>query len=144
MTTEHVPFSATAWAREHGEHFTYGAALDNYEPVPRSYASGTCHFYSTETVTDGVILEGRDQFREATNAAFLLDDGRTVRPYYVAGWGTREGDTDHVMLHPFPTNFNADGTPHMRSDRDEQVDFGNWMLGPRRCYHLKIRPKTTI
>lgn len=132
------PYSATGWARENGEHLTYMAALDNFTPSRRG-AYGLIHRYSNDRVTGAYVLEGRSQFKDATDAAFLIDDGRTVQPVYVAGWNP---NSDDLVLHPFPTNFTPDGEPVMRADRDEQVDYFGWSLGPRRTYHLKVQAVT--
>ena len=127
--------SATAWAREHGTHYRGTIATDNYEPVPRTVVVVGCYFYSTETVTDGLIIDDARQLRDYSHAVYLIDDGRTVRPYYVAAW---HADHDYVIAHPFPTNFDADGTPRLRADDGRPVDHSSWQLGPRRAYHVKV------
>lgn len=127
--------TTTDWARENGEHFTYSAAADNYTPCPRDYLSGVGHRYSMPDGREGIVLEDASHFKVA-RVIFLVDDGRTVEPYFVGGW---RDDADYIVIHRFPTNFNADGSPLMRGDRDEQVDFGTWMLGPRTAYHLKVK-----
>ena len=64
---------------------------------------------------------------------YIVDDGRNVAPFYVAGW--RDADSPRITLHPFPTN---DG--RLRPDNGQPVDFTGWMLTPRRAFHLKIVP----
>lgn len=125
--------TATDWAREHGEAFRWYCQLDNYEP-PRNYAYGDCYRYSTDTVADAFVIDGIADLKAATDSMFLLDDGHTVRPMYVAGWAR---DAAYLMVHPMPVNWNDDGTPRMRPD-GRQVDFSHWALGPSRAYHLKI------
>ena len=114
-------------------HFT--SVLDNYDP-PRNTGRSLLEEWHHP---DGLItyrLIGWGEERDATRAVYLLDDGHSVRPYYVAGW--QNGDTSRIMLHPFPVNVNDDGTPRLRADDGRPVDYGNWVLGPRRAYHLKI------
>ena len=127
--------SATEWAREHGTHYRGTVAADNYEPAPRTVVIVNCYFYSTETVTDGLIIDDARQLRDYTHAVYLIDDGRTVRPYYVAAW---HPEGDYVIAHPFPTNYTADGSPQPRVD-GLPVNYDSWQLGPRRAYHVKVR-----
>lgn len=115
--------------------FIYTAALDNHEPV-RKEAHGILEEWvwpDTGEITYR-LPEGTAKFKNVTQALFLLDDGRTVLPLYVIGWSAKQ---DKVFLGRFPVNVNEDGSPRMRADRDEQVDYSTWMLGPRRAYHLK-------
>lgn len=130
--------STTDWAREHGTELRGWVALDNYEPT-RNFAALTLWRYTRldDDRGPGIIVEDRTELRDATHAVYLIDDGRTVEPYYVAGWGGLPEQT-HVMLHPFPTNYGADGAPITRADNGRPVDFGTWMLGPRRAYHVKV------
>lgn len=132
----------------------WSTALDNHEPI-RGYAYGRAQRYSQGHVTDGVVLWGHGQLKDATRAFYLLDDGRTVRPYYVAGWlaeGTtwdennvarpgpnlHKADPDvYVVLHPFPVNYDAEGNRLMRPD-GRPVDHSYGLYGPRRAYHLKV------
>lgn len=112
------------------------SALDNYEPVPRSTGASLLEEWHE---TDGTIvyrLVGWQDERDAVRAVYLIDDGRSVRPYYVAGHSQQR---DRIFLHPFPVNYAPDGTRKMRADNGRPVDFGNWMLGPRRAYHLKLK-----
>jgi hypothetical protein len=111
------------------------SALDNYEPVPRETGRSLLEEWHE---TDGTIvyrLVGWREERDAVKSVYLIDDGRTVRPYYVAGWSTKN---DRITLHPFPTNYHPNGEPKTRDDNGRPVDHGMWMLGPRRAYHLKI------
>lgn len=132
------PTGTTEWARKHGEGFSWTCATDNYEP-PRSYAHGEGWYYDGETRGPGrsaIVLEAAMALKDATKALYLIDDGITVRPFYVAGW---HPDGVHVLLNELPVNVKADGTPRLRADNNRPVDFSNWMLGPRRAYHLKVR-----
>lgn len=113
------------------------SALDNHTPA-RSESSGTIETWLwpdtgeiSYRIPDGVSMF----IKNVNRAVFLVDDGRTVVPLYVSGWS---GTNDRLFLKPFPVNVNEDGTPHMRADRDEPVDYGTWMLGPSRAYHIKI------
>lgn len=111
-------------------------AMDNHEPLPRRTTNGVLEEW---TEADGTLnsyrLAGWGGEREAHRAVYLVDDGRTVEPFYVAGY-SQERDT--ITLHRFPVNFHPDGTPRMRADNGEQVDYSLWMHGPVRAYHLKI------
>ena len=136
--------STLEWAREHGREFSYSAAFDNYEPT-RNWTNGIGWEYDRVDADreSGIILDnpfGSFGFEGATKSIFLIDDGHTVRPFYVAGYhrGLVGRDGPHTILHPFPTNFHDDGTPKLRADDGRPVDHSSWMLGPRRAYHLKI------
>ena len=130
MTTE-APIRA-----EHVATYRYTTAMDNHEPT-RAYAHGTLDaFIWPDTGQLSYRLPGGlDDFKEASRAVFLIDDGRTVLPLYATGWNPATGI---VFLGLFPVNVNAEGTPKVREDNGRPVDYGDWMLGPRRAYHLKI------
>ena len=132
--------SATEWARANGEHFAGYLALDNYEPT-RSFERIECYRYDLgdDPRGSGYVLDGAFDLRNATEAVYLMDDGHTVAAHYVAGY---HHEHRYIILHAFPTNWNADGTPVMRADRDVQVSYDNWQLGPRRAYHVKLRAVT--
>lgn len=110
------------------------SVLDNYDP-PRSTSRSLLEEWVGPDGTITYRLVGWQSERDATNAVYLLDDGRTVRPFYVAGWSP---DSDHILLHAFPTNYRPDGERKIRDDNGRPVDHGPWALGPRRAYHLKI------
>jgi len=110
--------TATEWARGHGVHYQGNIQLDNYEP-PRNHAYFNCYQYSTDTVTDGFVIDRGMTLKDATRAVFLMDDGETVHPYYVASWHPEQL---HLIAHPFPTGEN----------------HRTWALGPRRAYHIKL------
>lgn len=115
---------------------SFTCALDNYEPVARSTGRSLLEEWHE---TDGSIvyrLVGWKDERDAVKALYLIDDGRSVRPYYVAGWSQ---DRDRITLHSFPTDYRPDGSRRMRADDERRsVDYSGWMLGPRRAYHLKV------
>lgn len=117
--------------------YTYVTAMDNHDPA-RHMQTGTVEEW--EWSDDGSrsyrIPDGVSVFVKAdSNIIFLLDDGRTVRALYVAGWS---GAEDRLFLRPMPVGINDDGTPRLRADNGRPVDYSTWMLGPRRTYHLKI------
>lgn len=105
----------------------YSCQVDNYEPA-RAFASGDLeewHFPDDDHRPVTFLLTTELGMRLAHRAVYLLDDGETVRPFYVAGW---RPDAPILYLHPFPTDQgHRPGT------------FHGWTLGPHRAYHLKIR-----
>lgn len=85
---------------------------------------------------------------------FIIDDGKTALPYYSGGHqpGMLRTDIDlslkqthqdrtawerlpFEILTPFPVN--PDG--RMRPDGRGVIDYSDWLLGPKKCYHLKIQ-----
>jgi hypothetical protein len=117
--------------------YTYVAAMDNHDPA-RHMQSGTVEEWEwpDDESLSYRIPDGVSVFVKAdSNIIFLLDDGRTVRALYVAGWS---GAEDRLFLRPMPVGINDDGTPRLRADNGRPVDYSTWMLGPRRTYHLKI------
>jgi hypothetical protein len=126
----------TEWARQHGHELRWNTQLDNHEP-PRSWASGSLWTYTREDRGgEGIVIADVSELKDAHQATYIIDDGRTVKVFYVAAW---HPEMRHVILHRLPTNFNEDGTPILRADDKRPVDYSNWMLGPRRSYHLKVR-----
>jgi hypothetical protein len=114
--------------------FKFYVPLDNHN-TPRSDAVWDAEVWERPDGDRTVrILGAADVFKDAYRAFYLIDDGESVVPHYVAGFNptTYPGA---VFLHPFPTN---PGGRTMRADRPEPVDYSNWVLGPRRAYHLKI------
>lgn len=112
------------------------SALDNYEPAPRSIGRSLLEEWHDTDGTVWFVVVGWQKERDATRALYLIDDGRTVRPYWAAG---HSQERDRIFLHPMPTNYRPDGDRRVRPDNGRAVDFGDWLLGPRRAYHLKIR-----
>lgn len=90
--------------------FTWTTALNNYEP-PRAHAHGI-----GDVSSDGAITLHSSDFPFTAKTVFLLDDGATVRPCYVAGMRPGGGT---VRIRPFPL-------------------LVGWQLGPARAYHLKV------
>lgn len=120
----------------------FRAAMDNHEPVPRREVYGYGVRYVRADGQRGVTLWRTDfgpvASKRAHKALFLIDDGRTIEPHYVAGYGP-DSDPETLFVHPFPTNFNGDGSPRMREgDPSRRVDYSAWMVGPAIAYHLKI------
>lgn len=112
--------------------YRFFALLDNYN-VTRDHASGEFERVAHPvTGTDTITLPG-DGFSDHLNAIYLIDDGESVTPFYVAGWNR---EASHVFLNPFPTN--PGGTVKRPDGRT--VDYSAWLLGPRRAYHLKVSP----
>jgi hypothetical protein len=130
--------SATEWAREHGEHYSAAFLLDNHEP-PRNWLTLPAYAYTSHDGTSAFVIDGARALRDYNQAIYLMDDGTTVRPFYVAAWHPADDGQTHVIVHAFPVNVNDDGTPHLRPD-GRPVSFDSWQLGPRRAYHVKIRP----
>lgn len=125
--------TVTEYAREHGITYLYRAALDNHTPARRE-ARGELFTYTKPTTTNGILLLDRSQFRDNEQAIFLIDNGSDVKPYHSASW---HPDHEHLVLHQFPLSQG------IRPDNGRPIDMRNWMLGPRRCYHLKITLRVT-
>ena len=109
-------------------------SLDNYEPT-RSEAVGFGLEIDSPTTRIQAVVLIDPEIPEPEKALYLLDDGKNVKPYYVAAWKNTPGAhsrVHEVILHPFPV---SDGS--VRPD-GRPVDFSTWMLGPRKTYHLKI------
>lgn len=108
------------------------AALDNYEPA-RDETSGVAEVFRRPSGEDVIRIAAADStFKDAYQALYLLDDGSTVVPHYVAGYNPTN-DPGAVFLQPMPTN------PDGRTRPDGRViDYRTWCLGPKRAYHLKI------
>lgn len=104
--------------------FTAGLLLDNYDP-PRSGQGLTAKVYAAEQwAPETIVLEvDAEPIKEMTKAVYLIDNGRTIVPHYVAGWRLAEDEkVSEVFLHPMPVGEN----------------HRTWQLGPRRCYHVKV------
>lgn len=131
--------SVTDWAHEHGTPYRWRCAIDNYN-MTRNWAHGVLYLTTGHDGEPVVIIGGGDFNRDVTRALFLLDDGRTIRPMYVAGYGPDavNGRPEAIILQDFPTNYHADGTRRVRADDGRPMDFGLWELGPRTAYHLKL------
>lgn len=114
--------------------FHYAVALDNHTPT-RQFGSGTGSLYLPDTAWNGqsetIILHDVENFRDFERSNFIIDDGKSVRVFYLAGWnpiGTM------LYLQPFPTNPNGATRP----DNGRVIDYSSWALGPRKTFHLKI------
>jgi hypothetical protein len=128
--------SLIEWAQENGHRLRWTTVLDNHEP-PRDTAHGNLYTYNrTDRAGEGIVIEDASDMREPHKCSFIIDDGRTVKVFYVASWNP---DTHDLILHRLPVNFEEDGSPILRADDQRPVDYSDWVLGPRRCYHLKVR-----
>lgn len=155
---------ATTYAREASaagydvQVIQWCAAMDNYEPVPRTVAYGHAVHYSQtfnrkpeqQHTTAGIWMPCDNvagiPLGNAIKSIALFDNGQSVQPYYCAGWNAYETDKQrdpslhfgatgpYVLWHPFPL---SQGT---RPDNGRPVDMSHWMLGPRRAYHFKVTP----
>lgn len=121
----------------------WSTALDNYEPCPRAYGRGYgIRFWHQLPEVDSVgrdalVLFGVEQLRDAYRSVYVIDDGSTAVPMYVAGWNP-SSETVRIHLHAYPLSVGTspDGRP---------IDMSGQVFGPRRSYHLKITnlPTTT-
>lgn len=127
-------YCALCWAKVNGEHYRYRCAQDNYSPT-RDTAYGSLWRYQTPDGTPAILIDSAMCWRDGTNAVYLVDDGRTVRPFYVA---TYHPDRSYVVAHAMPTDYREDGTRRVREDDGRPVSFSTWNLGPQRAYHLKV------
>lgn len=122
-----------AGIREHTRH-DFIVALDNYSPT-RQHFAGYLYRYVAEGDRPECIAIDVYQLKDATQAIYLIDDGASVRAFYVAGWQV-SNDVTRVFLHAMPTS--PDG--RTRPDNGRVIDYSTWQLGPRRAYHVKVDP----
>lgn len=114
---------------------TFTFAKDNHEP-PRDYGNGKAEVWRTPEGIERIrILRADETFTYSTRSLYLIDDGSSVVPHYVAGWSLKLEELGNLLIEPMPTN--PDG--RQRADNGRVIDFSNWMLGPKRAYHLKIK-----
>jgi hypothetical protein len=117
---------AVEWARLFGEEIRVRVQLDNHEPA-RSFTALTGYRYTVDGVAALILVVG-EELHDAAGALYLLDDGATVTPFYVAGHpgalGSRSRGQDpfSVFLRSFPVG----------------PQFAAWTLGPRKAYHCKV------
>lgn len=113
--------------------YSFTAARDNYEPVPRGYLYGTL---ATGKGYDGksYVLEFASTPKDAHRAVYVLDYGTHVEVRWTAGWS---GTRDEFYLQSFPLSKGN------RPDNGRPIDMSGWMLGPRTVYHLKLREEVT-
>lgn len=97
----------------------WNSPLDNHNPT-REYGSGYAVQYTHDNVDWGYALFHDGQFGTGRKLAFLIDDGKSVRPFYLAAHNESGG---YFILHPFPIG----------------QDFG-----PRKMYHLSVKPFETV
>ena len=97
------------------------AQLDNYEP-PRDFAYGNLVVYDLVNGEGaGYKIESHHFGSSPEKCLYLIDFGNNIIPCYVVTWDQRT-----VTVHPLPTTKGS-------------VSFNNWLLGPRKTYHLKVR-----
>jgi len=131
----------TKFKRTETRKWTYSTVLDNHEP-PRTYHNGVLTEWEREEDPDSptMVLEPDSPFfelhiRASGGLCFILDNGSRAIPFYVTGY---QPASREVFLQPFPTN------PNGRTRPDGQIiDFSNWVLGPRKTYHLKLSTPAT-
>jgi hypothetical protein len=127
--------------------FDYWCAMDNYDQTSARAVQtrSTGDLYAPDTAWEGqsetiILPNGLDIFVPVSESQprinFIIDDGESVRVFYVAGWH----DTDkYLLLHPFPVNTGA-----VRPDNGRPVDYSGWALGPRKTFHLKVTWKSEV
>ena len=135
MTDLQPGTSAVTWAREHGVRWRGRVALTNHEPHHRQYREAVVDCYAGAGHRGEPIWVIDHDGQLPPHAAFIMDDGVEVIPWYVAGW---HSEHQYVILHRFPTNYDDKGNPVRRADDGRPVNFDSWQLGPRRCYHVKL------
>lgn len=69
-----------------------------------------------------LAASGTAAYHDATKSLYMIDDGKSVRPFYVAGWSTAKDRRHILILSEFPT-----GPSH----RD-------WRVAPARAFHVKV------
>lgn len=118
-------------AEFNGSVVSWWTPLDNHEPVHRRSAGGYGVAYKRCDGAAGFKFWPGNEVTEARRAIYIVDDGKTAVPYYVAGWKDEQAA---VFLQAFPVN--PDG--RTRSDNGQVIDYSGWVMGPRRVYHLKV------
>jgi hypothetical protein len=118
--------------------------LDNYEPVARRFFDGDLEEWVSldeSSPMRTLVLKAFLQARaNGGRAVYLIDDGSSVKAYYVAGYApliSPMGDPEtrgDVFLRPMPTNYT--------DDQGREIYFDNWLLGPRYAYHVKVQVST--
>ena len=134
VAREYVPTMIEAHRTVPPTVMSWATALDNHEP-PRAFAYGYAVSYLHNGDTPALILWDDGALKDPERCNYAVDDGHTVRIMYVAGWGPTY---DRVYLHAFPTN--PDGRTATVHGQERVIDFDTWMLGPRKTYHVKVRP----
>ena len=105
---------------------------DNHEPSRVEEVGYGVRYEHPVTGQPGFLFWPGPGVRSAHSSMYVIDDGHTAVPHYVAGWSDQRGE---LILCPFPVN--PDG--QTRADRpDEVIDYGTWARGSARAYHVKI------
>lgn len=102
--------------------------LDRHNP-PRESSGDYGAAYVSKTGVDCVTI-WPSEIRNAHMCLYLLDNGATVTPHFVAGWDGADDDK-RVLLQPFPT------ANHIGSEG--LIDYNGWMMTPTRAYHVIVR-----
>lgn len=118
-------------ARLGGTVVWWWSPLDSYEPV-RKQASGHAVRHATHG-RPGVVFWPHEGIKDPDRVLYLVDDGSSVVPHYVAAWKDDPQDL-RLFLDPMPTNPDRATRP----DNGLVIDYSTWALGPHRAYHVKI------
>lgn len=111
--------------------YTVWARLDNHNPA-HEYFRGEISVVQSRVNPDEklYVLTTNEAFMgeimRGIPPIFLLDDGESVLPLFISGWGA---SMLRVNLSPFPTS--------QPTSRATTEDLG-WALGPRTAYHLRV------
>lgn len=95
------------------------SALDNHRPVARNYGAGYVVKYTHDNVDEGYVLFHDEQFGDNRKLAFAVDNGKTVRLFYLGSYNESGG---FFILHPFPIDMD---------------------MGPRKLYQIRLKPLVT-
>lgn len=112
-----------AIAEHSGQLVMWSTALDNYDP-PRRHAGNYAVRYTRKVSgTPGFKFWPSPSMTHADRALYLLDDGVTVTPYFVAGWQNLHDPDRWLVLEPVAAGVLPLASPH----------------GPRMTYYLVVR-----
>ncbi len=114
----------------------YRAPLDAHDS-PRTMAYGLAVSYNAPDGTRAIAIHwrafeslGKRRLADLRRAVFIIDDGASAVPHYVAGWAP---DGGYMYLHPYPTNPTGATRPDGRT-----IDYDGWFVSARTCYHLRV------
>ncbi len=115
----------------------FRAPLDAYD-TPRTVAHGYAVSYNTpDGGTRAIAIHwgsfdavGERRLSDLHRSVFIIDDGASAVPHYVAGWSPESGC---MYLHPYPTNPTGATRPDGRT-----IDYDGWFVSARTCYHLRV------
>lgn len=128
-----------------GRVVSFRFAGDNHEPtrdVGHGYGVRYTRDDGYEAMWIAADAEHALSLAELRKSNVIVDDGQSVTVMYLAGYrGELDADNPaaaigvnypYALFHAFPLSR---GT---RPDNGRPVDMSNWMLGPRKSYHLKV------